>query len=252
MIQTLDHGPVRELRLDRPPANALNPELVTALREAVEAAPRDGVRALVLSGSPRMFSGGLDVPYLIHLDRPAMSATWRDFYAMMRALATSPIPIAAAITGHAPAGGAVISLFCDARIMADGEFKIGLNEVQVGLFLPPIIFKAMRRLVGNRQAERLCVAGLLIPPAEALRVGLIDELAPPEGVVERAVDWCRSLLALPPKAMTATRRMARADLAALFDAVTEEELEGVLDEWFSEESQRVMRELVERLAKRKG
>ena len=107
MIQILDHGPVRELRLDRPPANRqLNPELVTALREAVETAPRDGVRALVLSGSPRMFSGGLDVPYLIHLDRPAMSATWRDFYAMMRALATSPIPIAAAITGHAPAGGA--------------------------------------------------------------------------------------------------------------------------------------------------
>ncbi|HEY0557694.1 MAG TPA: enoyl-CoA hydratase/isomerase family protein [Thermoanaerobaculia bacterium] len=252
MIQTLDHGPVRELRLDRPPANALDPELVTALREAVEAAPGDGVRALVLSGSPRMFSGGLDVPYLIHLDRPAMSATWRDFYAMMRALATSPIPIAAAITGHAPAGGAVISLFCDARIMADGDFKIGLNEVPVGIPLPPVFFKAMRRLVGNRQAERLCVAGLLIPPAEALRVGLIDELAPPEQVVERAVDWCRSLLALPPSAMSATRRMARADLAALFDAVTEEVLEGVLDEWFSKESQRVMRELVERLAKRKG
>ena len=110
-----------------------------------------------------MFSGGLDVPHLIQLDRPAMSATWRDFYAMMRALATSPIPIAAAITGHAPAGGAVISLFCDVRIMADGDFKIGLNEVQVGLFLPPIIFKAMRRLVGNRQAERLCVAGLADP-----------------------------------------------------------------------------------------
>ena len=143
-------------------------------------------------------------------------------------------------------------LFCDLRIMADGDFKIGLNEVQVGLFLPPIIFKAMRRLVGSRQAERLCVAGLLIPPAEALRVGLVDELAPPEQVVERAVEGCRSLLALPPSAMTATRRMARADLAALFDAVTEEELEGVLDEWFSEESQRVMRELVERLAKRKG
>jgi 3,2-trans-enoyl-CoA isomerase len=250
MIQTLDHGEVRELRLDRPPANALSPELVAALRVAVEGAPGAGVRALVISGSPRMFSGGLDVPYLIRLDRPAMSATWRDFYALMRALSTSPVPVAAAITGHAPAGGAVISLFCDARIMADGEFKIGLNEVQVGLFLPPIIFKAMRRLVGSRQAERLCVGGLLIPPAEALRTGLVDEIVAPEKVVERAVAWCRSLLALPPKAMSATRAFARADLAALFEAVTEEELEGVLDEWFSPESQRVMRELVERLAKR--
>ena len=76
MIQTLDHGEVRELRLDRPPANALSPELVAALRQAVEEAPDEGVRALVFSVSPRMFAGGLDVPYLIRLDRPAMSATW--------------------------------------------------------------------------------------------------------------------------------------------------------------------------------
>ncbi len=254
MIQTIDHGPVRELRLDRPPANALSPELIAALRGAVESAPGDGARALVISGSPRMFSGGLDVPHLILLDRPAILAAWRDFYAMMRALATSPIPVAAAITGHSPAGGAVISLFCDARIMAEGDFKIGLNEVQVGLFLPPVIYQRMRQVVGRRQAERLCVGGLLIPAAEALRIGLVDELAAPERVVERAVEWCGSLLALPPRAMTATRRLARADLAALFEdnEKNEAEILGVLDEWFSEETQRVMRELVERLAKRKG
>jgi 3,2-trans-enoyl-CoA isomerase len=87
MIQVLDHGPIRELRLDRPPANALSPELISALRQAIESAPGDGARALVLSGSPRMFSGGLDVPHLIQLDRPAIAATGRDFSAMMRALA---------------------------------------------------------------------------------------------------------------------------------------------------------------------
>jgi len=251
MIQTFDHGPVRELRLDRPPANALSPELIAALRDAVEAAPGDGARALVISGSPRMFSGGLDVPLLVQLDRPAILAAWRDFYAMMRALATSPIPIAAAITGHSPAGGAVISLFCDARIMTDGDFRIGLNEVQVGLFLPPVIYRTMRHLVGSRQAERLCVGGLLVSSAEAARIGLVDELAPHEQVVERAVEWCQSLLALPPKAMTATRRLARADLAALFAGDDEEEILGVLDEWFSDETQRVMREVAERLTRKK-
>ncbi|HEY0515348.1 MAG TPA: enoyl-CoA hydratase/isomerase family protein [Thermoanaerobaculia bacterium] len=251
MIQTLDHGPVRELRLARPPANALSPELIAALRGAVAAAPAEGARALVLSGSPRMFSGGLDVPHLIQLGRAAIEATWRDFYALMRALATSPIPIAAAITGHSPAGGAVLAIFCDVRIMAEGDFKIGLNEVQVGLLLPPVIYQVMRRVVGSRQAERLCVGGLLIPAAEALRVGLVDELAAPERVVERAVEWCRSVLALPPNAMAATRRLARADLAALFEGDDEAEILLVLDEWFSAETQRVMRELVERLAKRK-
>jgi 3,2-trans-enoyl-CoA isomerase len=254
MIQTLDHGPIRELRLDRPPANALSPELVAALRAAIEAAPGEGAQALVLSGSPRMFSGGLDVPHLIQLDRAAILTAWRDFYGMMRALAASPIPVAAAITGHSPAGGAVISLFCDVRIMAEGDFRIGLNEVQVGLFLPPVIYRAMRLVVGNRQAERLCVGGLLIPAAEALRAGLVDEIAAPEKVVERAVEWCQSLLALPPKAMASTRRLARAELAGLFanEETNEKEILGVLDEWFSEETQRVMRELVERLAKKRG
>jgi Delta3-Delta2-enoyl-CoA isomerase len=252
MIQTLDHGPIRELRLDRPPANALSPELISALRQAVESAPGDGARALVLSGSPRMFSGGLDVPHLIQLDRPAIAATWRDFYAMMRVLATSPVPLAAAITGHAPAGGAVLSLFCDFRVMSEGAFKIGLNEVPVGIPLPPVIFKAMRRVVGSRQAERLCVQGLLISGDEALRVGLVDELAAPGRVVERAVEWCRSLLALPPRAMTVTRGLARADLAALFAEETGAEVEGVLEDWFGEETQRTLRELMEKLVKRKG
>lgn len=248
MLQIFDHGAVREVRLDRPPANALSPELIAALRAAVEAAPREGARALVISGSPRMFSGGLDVPCLIQLDRPAIAATWRDFYALMRALADSPVPIAAAITGHSPAGGAVISLFCDTRIMAEGDFRIGLNEVQVGLFLPPVIFKVMQRLVGERQAERLCVSGQLIPGAEALRAGLVDELAPHERVVERAVEWCQAILALPPQAMASTRRMARADLAALFADGNEPEVERMVGEWFSDETQAVLRGLVERLA----
>ncbi|HET9211601.1 MAG TPA: enoyl-CoA hydratase/isomerase family protein [Thermoanaerobaculia bacterium] len=252
MLQTIGHGPIRELRLDRPPANALSPDLISALRQAVESAPGDGARALVISGSPRMFSGGLDVPYLIQLDRPAIAATWRDFYAMMRVLATSPIPVAAAVTGHAPAGGAVISLFCDHRVMSEGDFKIGLNEVPVGIPLPPVIFKTLRRVVGSRQAERLCVAGLLISGDEALRVGLVDELAAPERVVERAVEWCRSILALPPRAMAVTRALARADLVALFEEEMGAEVEGVLEDWFSPETQRTLRELMERMAKRKG
>ena len=132
MILTFDHGAVRELRLNRPPANALSPELIVALRRSVESAPNDGVRALVLSGAPGRFCAGLDVPLLLTFDRPAMASLWRELYALMRALACSPIPIAAAITGHAPAGGTVLPLFCDWRVIADGDFKMGLNEVQVG------------------------------------------------------------------------------------------------------------------------
>jgi Delta3-Delta2-enoyl-CoA isomerase len=251
MIQIFDHGAVRELRLDRPPANALSPELVAALRSAVESAPEAGAKALVLSGAPGMFSGGLDVPHLIQLDRPAIAAAWRDFYGLMRGLAVSSIPIVAAITGHSPAGGAVISLYCDARFMAHGEFRIGLNEVQVGLPMPPVIFRALRRLVGPRQAERLSVTAQLVPAAEARRIGLVDEIVAPEEVIARAIEWCNAVLALPPLAMAETRRLTRADLVSLFTE-NEAELSGLVDQWFSSETQDAMRALVERLAKRKG
>ena len=250
MLQITDHGPVREIRLNRPPANALSPELITALREAVLSAPNEGARALALSGTPGRFSGGLDVPLLIQLDQASIASTWRDLYGLMGALAASPIPVAAAITGHSPAGGAVLGIFCDTRIMSEGDFKIGLNEVQVGIPLPPIIFRAFRRLLGQRHAERLAVSGTMISGAEALEIGLVDELVPADRVVERAVEWCNGLLALPPQAMSITRQTARADLIAFFNE-TEGELAGLVDMWFSDETQTVLKQVVERLTKKK-
>lgn len=247
----IEHGTIRELRLDRPPANALDPGLIEALGDAIAEAWATGARALVLSGRPGMLSGGLDVPHLIELDRAAIRDTWRRFYAMMRAIVGSPIPVAAAITGHAPAGGAVISILCDVRIMAEGDWKIGFNEVPVGIPLPPVIVLALQRLVGARHAEHLAVGGMLISAAEALRRGLVDELVPPDQVVPRAVAWCQGLLAHPPHAMSETRRRARASLVEIFESADEAEIEGVLEDWFSAETQTILRAVVERLAKKK-
>jgi Delta3-Delta2-enoyl-CoA isomerase len=253
MITTIDHGPVRELRLSRPPANALSPELIAALGEAVAAAPKEGARALVLSGSPGMFSGGLDVPHLLQLDRPAIRDTWESFYRLLRGLAASPVPVVAAITGHSPAGGAVLSMFCDYRVMTEGNFKIGLNEVAVGIPLPEALLRACVRIVGPRQAERLSVTAAMIHPEEALRIGFVDEVAPPDHVVPRAVEWCQGLLALPPVALADTRKRARADLVRLVEEGLASEMETLAEMWFSDETQSTLRAVVERLAaKKKG
>jgi enoyl-CoA hydratase/carnithine racemase len=261
VIETIDHGAVRELRMARPPANALAPELIVALSEALAAAAAapaapaasavGPVAGLVLSGAPGMFSAGLDVPYLLTLDRDGIRAMWSAFYSLLRGIAASPLPVVAAITGHSPAGGAVLALYCDLRVMAEGEFRIGLNEVRVGLPMPPVILAAMRRLVGPRLAERMCVSGALVSPAEAAHIGLVDELAPPARVVERAVAMAAELAALPRAAMAETRRLARADLTAMFDAA-DAEMEGLLDSWFSAEAQATMRALVERLARKRA
>jgi len=252
MILVIDHEEVRELRLNRPPVNALSPELIVAIRQALEVAPREGAQALVISGAPGRFCAGLDVPLLLTLDQPAIAALWHDFYALLRTIACSPIPIAAAITGHAPAGGTVLPLFCDCRVMAEGDWKIGLSEVQVGLPLPRVIFSALSRQVGSRQAECLAVGGVLVSPPEAVQVGLVDELVAVERGVERAIEWCNGLLELPRHAMALTRQQARADLVRLFDHDLEAELEEVIASWWSDETQSALKALATQLGRRRS
>lgn len=252
ILETHEHGDIHELRLARPPVNALDAHLIGALRAAVESAPAQGARALVLSGRTGMFSGGLDVPSLLALDRAAMQAVWTDFFALLRALAASPIPIVAAISGHSPAGGAVLSIFCDYRVMARGAYRIGLNETQVGLVVPEVIQATMRRLVGSHRAERLMVAGALLEAEQALAVGLVDELIDAELVVGRAVGWLQELLALPAEAMAETRRIARADLVALFDAPGAMDTAQFVDRWFADEAQQVLGALVAKLKSKAG
>ncbi|MGH8283115.1 MAG: enoyl-CoA hydratase/isomerase family protein [Gammaproteobacteria bacterium] len=252
MLTRIEHENILELRLAHPPANALNPALVHELHEAIKAAPKSSARALILSGAEGMFSAGLDVPALLKLDRAAMHAFWKEFISLLRHIALSPIPIAAAITGHSPAGGAVLAIFCDTRIAAEGKFKIGLNEVRVGLPVPSVIHAALKRLVGARQAECLCLHGLLISPDEALHVGLVDQVLPVEQVIPAALEWCRSLLALPPQAVAATRKLARADLVELFSELGERSYDDLMNMWFSAETQTAMRAMVAQLSARKS
>ena len=252
VLEIIRHNAIHELRLSRPPVNALNPELVLALREAILAAPKEGAHGIVLSGHPGMFSAGLDVPTLLQFDRPTMGAFWKEFIGLCEALARSSIPVVAAITGHSPAGGAVLTLYCDYRIMARGDFRIGLNEVQVGLVVPEIIQAAMRRLVGANRAERLMVAGAMVDAEEAHRIGLVDELIDTELVVGRAIGWLQDLLKLPPEAMGETRRIARADLHAEFEGINDVSDDEFAQRWFSDEAQRVLGEMVARLKSKRG
>lgn len=248
MLKKTEHGDVLEITLQRPPANALNHALVMELRAEIEGAQALGAKAVVLSGSPGMYSGGLDVPELLGYDRASMARFWEEFFALLQSIALAPIPVAAAITGHSPAGGAVLAIFCDTRIAADGEFKLGLNEVQVGLPVPRVILGALTRLVGSRQAERLAVRGLLVSPEEALSVGLVDQVVAPDQVVPTAIAWCREIIALPPSAMSITRRALRADYKTLFDGLSAGTREEMTATWFSEETQRVLRALMAQLA----
>lgn len=249
MIETLRHGNVCEIRLARPPVNALDTGLLQALSGAIAGAVADGVAAIVVSGRPGMFSAGLDVPFLLGQTPEQMLGFWRDFFGAQQSIAASPVPIAAAITGHSPAGGAVLALHCDYRVMAQGKYRIGLNEVQVGLFPGPIIYGALRRLVGPRNADRLMSGGVMLSAEEAAQVGLVDRVVAEAQVIAAALEWARHMASLPPRALSLTRAMARADLIALTAALRMDDYRAMNAAWFSDETQFTMRQLVERLKK---
>jgi enoyl-CoA hydratase/carnithine racemase len=249
MLETIDHGPVRELRLARPPVNALDPGLIAAIREGLARAVQEKREAIVLSGAPGLFSAGLDVPALLQLDRAALTQAWTTFFGLLRDLAESPVPIAAALTGHGPAGGMVLAIYADYRVFADGPFKIGLNEVRVGLQVPSVLMRALAFVVGERQAARLAPEGLLVGPAEALRLGLVDEIAPVAEVVPRALAWAKEIVALPRVAMSGTRALARRPLAAAFEGFGAPEIAAIVDQWFASEAQATLRALAARLGK---
>jgi enoyl-CoA hydratase/carnithine racemase len=253
MLDIITHnGGILEIRLARPPANALDGELLIALRDAVASAPANGARGIIVSGAPGMFSAGLDLPALLECDRATMRVFWSDFVAMMRALAGSALPVAAAITGHSPAGGAVIALCCDYRVMAAGNFKIGLNEVRVGLPLPAILYDALTNVVGPRQAALLGAEGRLLDAHQALAAGLVDELAPPEETVAAARAWLDGVLALPPVAYAQTRARTRSALVDAFAvAAAAPAIEAIVDAWFSDETQAQLRFVVGQLKAKK-
>jgi len=247
MIEVIEHGKVRELRFARPPANALSPELLQELCSQVSSAPAAGARALVLSGSEGLFTGGLDVPLLLTFDHEGMVRTLELFFGAMEALAVSEIPVAAAITGHSPAGGAVLALFCDYRVMAEGPYFIGLNEVRVGIPMPTGVADALARVVGQRQAERLCQTGSLMGPEEALEIGLVDRVDVGDQVVASAVEWCRPLTELPPHALRITRQTVRRDLVEIVRQSKSGDIEEMAREWFRPEVQGPLHKLAEKL-----
>jgi enoyl-CoA hydratase/carnithine racemase len=248
MLEVIEHADrIRELRLARPPVNALNTEMLRALIAAVDGAGKEAA-ALLITGRPGLFTAGLDVRGILELDRDATSAMFIELWRVQRSIAYSAIPVVFGLTGHSPAGGTVLALHGDYRVMALGDFRMGLNETQVGLFPGPVIHGAFRRLTGGHGAQ-LITRGALIDPSTALRVGLVDELCEASQVAARALEVAREFCALPRDAMLKTRALARRDLIDLFGnpghALTEERKFAAMgtDMWFEPATRELLRKM---------
>jgi len=250
MLKIHEHGAVAEIEMDRPPVNAMNQEFVDELTRVYGNLSASGARAIVISGREGLFSAGLDVPALLGKSRHEITAFWASFFRLMSVIAASPVPVAAAITGHAPAGGAILALHCDYRVAAQGEYGIGLNEVQVGLPVPVNILFMLEFVIGGRKAMSLASTGALLTPDQALAIGLVDELVRADQAVAAALAWCEKMLVLPPQAMNTTRLNAKSVVIAKAQD-NESYASTAADYWFSAETQAAMSRLVDKLGKKK-
>jgi enoyl-CoA hydratase/carnithine racemase len=249
-IEIESDGGILVVTMARGKANALNAAMIGELHEALDRARAAEVRGVALaSGRPKIFSGGFDATEVFQYGRETMTSYFGSFMDLYEGLFRLPKPVVGAINGHAVAGGAVLALACDERVMAEGAFKFALNEVNLGVVLPPGVIRMVVDAVGSRQARELLLAGEAISPEQARAIGLASELAPPEQTLERAVARARALAEKPAGAFGAIKRTLL-DVAGHAPAGSDRaHLPRFIEHWFSAESQARRGALLESLRK---
>jgi enoyl-CoA hydratase len=228
-----EHGDVALVRIDRPPANAMDLELLDEGNAAREQLERDAPGAVVLTGREGFFSAGVDLklaPTLGPEEQRAMVAGINRLFAGWYAF---PRPLVCAVNGHAIAGGLILALCGDHRVCST-EGRIGLTELRAGIPYPAAAIVTVRREL-SKQAARLLVLGAdLIDTHRAHELGVVDELATPDQVEPRAIEQATELAKLPAEAYTRVKEQLRGPAIAEMRMAVEND--PMLQGWFGAES----------------
>lgn len=219
-----------EITLNGPGKNALGTDMMNFLVGQLEQA---GGQPVLLTGTGDSFSAGLNLIELSRLDQAGMLAFLRRLEKMSHALYRYPAPVVGCVNGHAIAGGCILALACDYRVIsANPKIKMGLNEVALGLRFPPSILTLVRRRLPPQHLETVLLGGMLVPPTEALRLGFVDEVA------DDALAVAKARLTALASHSSSCYATSKADLRAPIVVGAEEErifLEEVLPLWTSPE-----------------
>jgi enoyl-CoA hydratase/carnithine racemase len=213
MIDTTVSGGLALVTLAYGKVNALDTEFCEALAKRFDELRGADAKAVVLTGQGKAFSAGVD---LIKLSEGGGDYI-REFLPSLHKLYDSvffhPKPVVAAINGHAIAGGCLLAACADRRIMARGNGRIGVTELQVGLPFPALAFEILRATVPARYLAEVTYGGATYEPDAALIRGWIDEIAEPGELLEDAAAVARELGALSPAAFAQTKAQIRRSVA---------------------------------------
>lgn len=239
------------VKLSRGSANVMNLEMVCEICDLMDGlASNADCKGIIISGNGPFFTAGLDVKELYNYDRHTSEAFWRSFVKMIEVLIRFPKPLITAINGHSPAGGCIIAICCDYRLMVQGDFRIGLNEVPVGIAVPQVIFDIYRHCIGNKNAYQFLLEGRLLNPEEALHFGLVDELTDAEELMSRAIGKMKQYLKLGSETFSITKRNLRQSVICKLEAGFESNFQTTIEHWWSAEARNLLGKLVEKLSQR--
>jgi len=235
-IHIEEAGDVAVVRIDRPPANALDLDLLAEGHEVRERLAREEPRAVVIVGRERFFSAGLDLKAAPTLNAAEQRATVDGINRLFLGWYGFPRPVVAAMNGHAVAGGLILALCADHRVCAT-EGRFGLTELRAGLPYPLAAIAVVRAELSAAAARRLVLGASLVEPPEALALGVVDELRPADEVLPRAIEVATEFAALPSATYRVVKRQLRGPaIDALERALGGGAGDPVLAAWVSNET----------------
>jgi enoyl-CoA hydratase len=213
---------VAVVTMDDGKANALSYEMIDALMDALRRAEREA-SAIVLAGRPERFCAGFDLRVMMSGMENAVAMVTRGGHLLL-ALYDAQVPLVIACTGHALAGGALVVLTGDWRVGAAGNFKLGLNEVAIGLAVPALAMELARDRLDKREMPRATMMAHIYAPDHALEAGWLDEVVAADRVVPRAIEEAARLGKLPQPAFRETKHRLRHQTIEYVRAVSAEDL----------------------------
>ncbi|MEU0497378.1 enoyl-CoA hydratase-related protein [Mycobacterium sp. NPDC006124] len=197
------------LLLSRPPTNTLTRHMCREIAStATELGERSDVAAVVVFGGHEMFCAGVDVPEARALAAAATAAAEAVAVRAVAAVAEMPKPTVAAVTGYALGSGVTLALAADWRIAGDNA-KWGVTQIHEGLTPSADDAHRLARAIGDANAKELAFSGRFAHAAEALELGLVDQLVAPDHVYDSAVAWARRFVDVPAEALAATKAAFR-------------------------------------------
>lgn len=204
-------GNVGVMVFDDGKANVLSPDSIGAIHAALDRASKEAA-AVALFGRPGRFSGGFDLA-IMGSDPESMRSLVGSGIEMMLRIWEFPRPVVMGCTGHAVAAGAMLLLTADYRVGMEGDWKIGLNESQIGMPLPIFTVEIARDRLAPTSFTRAALHGDMYDGAGAVSVGYLDEVVPPEKLIETTMAQASRLAALAPSGYGVSKARARAALA---------------------------------------